>query len=173
MNMNIAMQAYGGQASTLFVRQPRVGASTLGDTKKTELPPMLNRQPPDFARAGFGEGTVSMPGVAIRTIGRGMESARRIVPTVEELRAEVRERLARQREARLEEMEQPRQVVATRIELFESARKTAGAINLAIGGGDPKGGPTLSIGGQVSKYPSMTDTESNEPRPAPSFDVTA
>ena len=52
----------------------------------------------DPLRIGFGEGTVSMPGLTMRAIDSNMKGARRIVPSLEETREEVRERLADQRD---------------------------------------------------------------------------
>lgn len=42
----------------------------------------------DIPRAGFGANTVSSPGAALRTIGRGVEAARQVVPTLQEIQDE-------------------------------------------------------------------------------------
>lgn len=55
--------------------------------------------------AGFGENTISIPGVAARTIGRNMTNARKIVPTLDEMRAEQKARSAERRAEALEELE--------------------------------------------------------------------
>jgi hypothetical protein len=47
--------------------------------------------------AGFGDGTVSVPVATIRTIGKGMEGARQVVPTLDELQQQLRAHLAEQR----------------------------------------------------------------------------
>lgn len=62
---------------------------------------------PPLPKAGFGEGTASQATAAFVTLGRGLHSARQIVPTVEDLRAELRARLAENR-ARREEAERAR-----------------------------------------------------------------
>jgi hypothetical protein len=49
-------------------------------------------------RAGFGEGTLSPPGAALATVRRGVEEARDLVPSIEEERAEVQQRIAEMRE---------------------------------------------------------------------------
>ena len=48
-------------------------------------------QPP---RVGFGDGTISGPTAAFRTLRRGLDEAGKLVPTVEESQARVRARLA-------------------------------------------------------------------------------
>lgn len=69
-------------------------------------------EPPPLPKAGFGEGTASQATAAFVTLGRGLQSARALVPTVEELRAELRARLAENR-ARLEEAEGAREARQT------------------------------------------------------------
>ncbi|MBP8131539.1 MAG: hypothetical protein KA184_18315 [Candidatus Hydrogenedentes bacterium] len=49
-------------------------------------------------RAGFGEGTVSIPGTTLRAINRNLQDARRIVPSAEELRWETAARVREERE---------------------------------------------------------------------------
>ena len=39
-------------------------------------------------QAGFGDNTLSTPGAALATLGKGIESARRSIPSLEELRAQ-------------------------------------------------------------------------------------
>lgn len=56
-------------------------------------------------RAGFGEGSVTVPGQTLRALGGGLQSARELVPSAEELREEVRERFAEQREEDLRQLE--------------------------------------------------------------------
>ena len=53
----------------------------------------------DTLQAGFGANTVSVPGLALRTVDRNLASAREAVPTVEELRESLRERQQEVREA--------------------------------------------------------------------------
>jgi hypothetical protein len=42
-------------------------------------------------RAGFGQGSVSIPGSAVRTLRRGLDAGRQLVPTLEEAREEARQ----------------------------------------------------------------------------------
>ncbi len=43
---------------------------------------------------GFGRGSISVPTAAVRTIDRNLEAAERVVPTLEETREQIRERIA-------------------------------------------------------------------------------
>lgn len=62
----------------------------------------VKRTSSDTLRAGFGEGTVSVPGATIRTLGKGLDGARRVIPTLEELQEARRKRLAEQRDTQAE-----------------------------------------------------------------------
>ena len=53
--------------------------------------------PPPLPKAGFGEGTASQATAAYVTLGRGLYSARQLVPTTEDIRAELRTRLSEAR----------------------------------------------------------------------------
>lgn len=156
--------SYGAAEIPLFFRRDAQTRRTLGDTAPRDLPAMLERRTPEVPRAGFGRGTVSVPGAAFHTIKRGMDGARKVVPTVEELRAELRARRSREREARADAEEQ------RRIESF--AQAPARAVNLAFGGGDAKGGPSVQINGEISKYPAFGADMDASPA-SPTFDVTA
>ncbi|MFO7976311.1 MAG: hypothetical protein R6V12_16950 [Candidatus Hydrogenedentota bacterium] len=83
--------------------------------------------------AGFGENTISIPGLAARTIGSNMSNARKMVPTLEELRQEQQERVEERRaeareelEARLRELEENAREPVVRIE-FQRAESEARA----------------------------------------------
>ena len=52
---------------------------------------------PEF-QAGFGENTVSIPGLTVRSIRRNVSEARRVVPDLQEQQQRVRDRAAEQRE---------------------------------------------------------------------------
>lgn len=91
--------AAGPQVS--FVRgasepAPQVGFGLVGaeDTNS----PFFARERPEPPRVGFGEGTVSVPGSAVRAIDRNFASARQVVPSLEETRERLRTRLDEQRE---------------------------------------------------------------------------
>ncbi|HUW59591.1 MAG TPA: hypothetical protein VMZ06_01190 [Candidatus Bathyarchaeia archaeon] len=171
MVLNIGL--YGAAGYLAFPRQSVQTGRALGDMTRPEPPPMLNRRPPDFAKAGFGEGSVSVPGAAIRTIRRGVESAREVVPTVEDLRRDLRARLSRDREARKAEAEQRHQ--AERAQRAEEApdpvKTAAAAINVSFGGSDAKGGASLQINGQITRYPAFN--EQAAPQPSPALDIRA
>lgn len=82
-------------------REPRAeqrARSGVGPMSEDPGGPGFNREPREVLRLGFGDGTVSVPGMAQRTVRRGMQNAERLVPTVEELREQVRVRSAEARE---------------------------------------------------------------------------
>ena len=60
--------------------------------------PFFARERPEPPQVGFGEGTVSVPGSAVQAIDRNFTSARRVVPSLEETREQLRTRLDEQRE---------------------------------------------------------------------------
>jgi hypothetical protein len=60
------------------------------------LPPRRNDQVE--IRAGFGENTISLPFLALRTVNRNVENARETIPTREEIRARIQEYLSTQRD---------------------------------------------------------------------------
>lgn len=155
--------AYGAADFSLFPRQKLEPRRMLGDMKPRELPAMLERRAPEVARAGFGRGTVSVPGAAFHTIKRGMDGAREVVPTVQELRAELRARRAREREAQADAEKQ------RRIEALGQA--PAKAVSLGFGS-DATSGPSVQINGEINKFPAF-DAGSDVLSPSPTFDVTA
>ncbi len=81
----------GAATSTLAARVPSVRRA---DSRSRDQEPdraQLNRDATE-QRVGFGEGTISVLGVAATTVDRNLESAREIVPTLDELSAEARAR---------------------------------------------------------------------------------
>lgn len=77
------------------------------DARSAELAnqmPLMNRSPYEPNKAGFGSGTVSVPTEAVYAIGRNMKYAKNIVPSSEEARAKVRERISELRQERLDAM---------------------------------------------------------------------
>lgn len=95
--------------------------------------------PPD--RAGFGQGSVSVPGSAARTLRSGLEAGRRLLPDPAEVLEEFQERQAEQREraeAQQESRETRRAELATqqfaaRNQAADSARSFVNAVNAAAG----------------------------------------
>lgn len=51
-------------------------------------------------RAGFGDGSISVPGSAVRTLNGGLAAGRRVVPTLEEIQQQRRANQAEQSEQR-------------------------------------------------------------------------
>lgn len=89
-----------GDLFALRSRERADGPRLLGAPEPRERGgPFFQKEPQQKARVGFGEGTVSVPGAALDTIGRGVRNARQSVPTVEEIRQEHRARRAEIRAA--------------------------------------------------------------------------
>jgi hypothetical protein len=109
--------------ATGTVTQPSRAAASKAVADKVEVL-SSNRDPVETLSAGFGEGSVSVPTVAIRTLGRGIEGARQVVPTLEELQGEYRARLAAQREAQAETL-QKRDTSSVDVQLSRSAQQAA------------------------------------------------
>ena len=92
-------------------------------------------------QAGFGRGTVSGPAAALETIDRGIEAARRTIPSFQQLRADQRERFearradAAERVSRTAErkglLDRDREVVGRRIDFRvpDAAGRTREFIN--------------------------------------------
>lgn len=78
----------------------------------------------DTLQAGFGEGTVSVPGATIRTLWKGLDGARRVIPTLEELQQERRTRLAEQRDTQAETMKE-RETRSPNAQFFRASQKAA------------------------------------------------
>ena len=79
---------------------PRVKlASTAGETsvQQTETLGSTNRKADTAVQVGFGDNTLSSMGAALRTIGKGLESARQTVPTLEQIQAQQRVEQAKDR----------------------------------------------------------------------------
>lgn len=100
---NPAALAGARVAGDLFasrIRERENGPRLLGAPEPRERGgPFFQKEPQQKARVGFGEGTVSVPGAALDTIGRGVRNARQSVPTVEKIRQEHRARRAEIRAA--------------------------------------------------------------------------
>lgn len=92
----------GDVVSDLTAGRLRTGsrARKWGDIAPDEIPGMpKKRDPAGEIRAGFGKNTMSPSMAALRTINVNMERARRIVPSMDQLREEFRERRAEFEEA--------------------------------------------------------------------------
>lgn len=122
-----------GNAARLYGDQAQLGfrSASRTDTEENRGLP-IREEPRVVQRVGFGEGTVSVPVAAARTLGSGLDSARRVVPSVEELLNERRARSAEEREERARELEE-NEPQATRLEPVTAAKNYINAVNEAIG----------------------------------------
>lgn len=96
---NIAGALQAGQVQEPSVTRRRSGADT-GFAVDTPSP-----EPAERIGLGFGENTVSVPGLAVQTIGRNMTAARTMIPTIEEVLQEQRARAEEHRAEALEDLE--------------------------------------------------------------------
>lgn len=147
-----------------------------------EATPPLTRRRPDFARAGFGKGTVSAPAAAARTLHRGLESARRVVPTLAEVREDVRARLDEQRQARIHAAEDQAgtlgsapvpDAMAEARQFANLVNQTAGSAQAQAEGQQPSAngpGAAIQINGQVENYTRIQGGGAGLP-PVPSLNV--
>lgn len=153
-------------------------------------PPLFSKQDPqDIVRAGFGKGTVSAPTAAVRTLDKGLTSARRIVPSVEQLQEELRARFAKEREAQAEELETRRaregegglpraaaeQAAVAQAQGFINALdRTAGVAQARVAGETPppneEAMATVQINGQALNY-LRTQTDTGAAPSPPTFNV--
>ena len=84
----------------------------------------FNRRETEIPRAGFGDGTVSGPAAAVRTLRNGLRQARSIIPSREEVRERIRDRMREEREWRAERLE-ARLVAATDLALGTSSPRSS------------------------------------------------
>lgn len=110
----------------------------------------------DVIQAGFGKDTLSPQGAALETVATGLERARELVPSVEELRAQAAQAAA-EAEARLEELRAA----------SESARKESEAAAPATVSARPKAEP-LAIRFFGGPKLVVAKPEPAEAQPAPS-----
>ncbi len=95
----VRRSAGGPQVS--LVREPSGPAPQMGSGRvgaEDTNSPFFASERPEPPQVGFGRGTVSVPGLAVRAIDRNFTSARQIVPSLEETRESMRARLDEQRE---------------------------------------------------------------------------
>ncbi len=137
-----------------------------------------NEKPPD--RVGFGKGSVSVPTAAVRTIDRNLEAAARVVPSLEETRQRIRERLAKVQDeldtTRTEPAPPQRLDISVgRIDAADNARTLLNNLNDTIGTtaarlqGEtpPQSGPRIDIRVGDQTLPLLRQTQS------PTFDFFA
>ena len=102
LNIGATSQATLSLASAGASRSVRGVASNQTAEKPGQL--VRDKEAPDV-RAGFGEGTLSPSGAALKTLNANLRAAEQLVPTVEELRERARVALARREEAAAREAE--------------------------------------------------------------------
>ena len=129
----------------------------------------FNRKQTEMVRIGFGADTVSLPGATLRTLGRNMKSVRRLVPSPEEAREEVRARISERREqaegtadSQRQQILQPLGLAGKEAAAKLQARAFVNEINEAAGraqaraeGQEPKPPevrPTVRIGGENIEF---------------------
>jgi hypothetical protein len=153
------------------------------------LPLFRKQDPQNIVRTGFGKGTVSVPTAAVRTLDRGLTSARRVVPTVEELQEELRARFATQRQAQTAELEtrRPREgtgglpraaaeqaAVAQAQGFINALDRTAGVAQARAAGetlpSNEEAAATVQINGQALNYLRRQTDTAAAPNP-PTFNV--
>lgn len=123
----------------------------------------------DTPRAGFGDGTVSSPGAALRTIDRGVAAARKVVPSLEQIQ---QERLARNAEGQGQEVGKAQPVdlgftqasanaVAGARDFVNSLGSSMSTVQARLAGREPQtGGSQASVainGETVALYSRRTD----------------
>ncbi|NIA13974.1 MAG: hypothetical protein GWP08_07830 [Nitrospiraceae bacterium] len=155
------------------------GASTanglLGTTRTPDsVAVMFDRSQPDIVRSGFGEGTLSLPTAAIRTLGRGLESAGRIVESLQQRRDEARARLAEQRRAQQREVRFTNPAQQSR-DFVNALNRTAETALARVEGAEPpqtEPRASLQINGRVFNYV-QTQADVLGPAAAQTLDLTA
>ncbi len=101
MEMRVASTLYAPRATQRYaLRSPFNRSASAPPLPASPPSPVYDpskalyaRQEETTPKVGFGEGTISGPTAAMRTIGSNMAAARSLVPSVEELRAEARSRI--------------------------------------------------------------------------------
>ncbi len=161
----------------------------LGAGSNEDNAPVLFRQDRvDIARTGFGEGTVSTPTAVIRTLNRGLQSARKVIPTTEELRDDIRRQASFRREAASREAlkagavkfdaltvsNATQQAVDQARSVVNAANEAAGAAQARIAGEPAQSednAATVQINGQSIRY--LDAQASLGPAPTPSLNLLA
>lgn len=165
-------QIPGSLASLGFAANPerlqgllnRPGSRSLGEPRPDGQDfALFPKDPAPALRAGFGQGTISGPAAALETISQSVRNTREIVPSIQELRAELRARRSESRRVNEQKPPQPREPRQFRIEsrlpgpsalarnFVNSLNETAAANEVRFSGEDPfagQGGATAEINGE-------------------------
>jgi hypothetical protein len=149
-------QDTGVQAYTRLVgASKQTGSVQYPPLDTSDTPAMFKRQE-DTIRSGFGDGTVSVPTAAIRTLGSGLESARRVVPSVDQLQYETRADMANERRAMARELQDTQQQNMRQITLApqkaaEQAQDFINTVNRSAGDALARvSGESVSSGGAAA-----------------------
>jgi hypothetical protein len=117
------------------------------------------REVPEPVRAGFGKNTLSPPAAALITLGANLERAREVVPTFEELRAELR--AAREEAARREAASE------ARVAFEQAAGRQEGQPAGGAAEGEVAAAPGLSRAARAAYVPDQASAqEGTRPRAA-------
>ncbi|HOZ45656.1 MAG TPA: hypothetical protein PLO37_08750 [Candidatus Hydrogenedentes bacterium] len=116
-------------------------------------------------RVGFGDGTVSNMTAAARALDKGVEAAERVVPTYQEIQAELKERRAAQAEA--VRNEPFRQYERRRLEVSTQARSFINRLNEVAGTAQtrlrgeeewaPENAPRITVDGETFAFGATFD----------------
>jgi hypothetical protein len=160
-----------GGSITFLRSSPRGGAAAAPRPESQAVPASRDREETEIARAGFGAGTVSVPTAAVRALGTNLDNARQIVPTVEQSRAELRERLAQERALKeaetTEQAQEPPEPINVSFQRNEAAARAqarqfinrlneaAGTAQARFAGREPEGsvgGPRIRVGEEAFAF---------------------
>lgn len=116
-------------------------------------------------RTGFGKGTISAPGAAMRTLNRGLESARQAVPDLQEVFAEQAARRDEAAQARRDaqraavvELLDPSRAVRSYLNTLNQAAETAQArVTGEAPPTDPRSRATIQVNGQTMGFVSRDE----------------
>ncbi len=139
--LNAAQVSFNGLGSAQSTAPQDESLPKIGFAPKTP--------PPE--RVGFGEGTITVPGAAAKTIGQNMKQAGQIVHTLQEVRAHLREEAAAQEQQPVAQIQIDIQKASAQAsyrsrQLVSSLNTAAGtALARVQGEAPPSTGVTLDI----------------------------
>ena len=155
-----------------FPRAGRLGSARGASSDGTSV--LFDHSQPDIIRAGFGKGTLSLPTAAVRTLGRGLESANRIVESFEQRRTDARAERAEQRRAEQREVQFTNPAQQSR-DFVNALNRSAQTALARVEGTEPpqtESRASLQVNGRVFNYV-QTQTDVFGPATARTLDLTA
>lgn len=102
------------------------------DNKNTAVDVFVERDNTPPERTGFGQGSVSVPSSAVRTLRGGLDSARQLVPSPEEAQEKAAERRAELRDQLQEQQEEARPAFNAAQSQYNARAATAGQVRSFI-----------------------------------------